>query len=508
MQQENYSQRLRLFQITEDDRKSLRELKGIIEPQMNKIVDAFYDHVGQFPEAVEIIKKANSNIAQLKTTNPGYFAHIFQGDLGAEYFAARHKVGVIHAKINLEPTWFFGAMSTYYNMIFPLVMQKHRFNINKGTSMLVALQKVFNLDQALIMEAYINNSVLELKSVTDETSAVIERLRETSANLSAAGSESNEATTRVASVVEELSAATLSQAESTSSASDEMRSVADASMAMSAGAQNQLQSIRKAQDSVREAQAMIEEIDRQAGVWKELRKRMQVLEKMKESVKDTGDRVDEMNDRSNEIGRIVQTIDGIAEQTNLLALNAAIEAARAGEHGRGFAVVAEQVRKLAENSSSATREISDLIQKVQAGAQGCASSMGEALGGVDEVSALTVEAAQCLEQISEAAVNATKLNKVVGSAMTDVEGIAQQNCNEAEAIGARISSADQAMQNIAAITEENSSASHEVSAAAHEMRAQVEELLSSVRHIDSEIESLTFIAHRARVAAEQLGKAA
>ena len=79
----------------------------------------------------------------------------------------------------------------------------------------------------------------------------------------------------------------------------------------------------------------------------------------------SSDVVAKLGERSKEIGNIVEVISGISGQTNLLALNAAIEAARAGEHGHGFAVVAEEVRKLAEESQHASKQIGDLIHTIQ-----------------------------------------------------------------------------------------------------------------------------------------------
>lgn len=228
------------------------------------------------------------------------------------------------------------------------------------------------------------------------------------------------------------------------------------------------------------------------------------MDRIKETSMLSAERIEHLGKNSQQIGEIIKVIDDIADQTNLLALNAAIEAARAGEHGKGFAVVADEVRKLAERSAKATKEIADLIITIQKGTQEAVTAMKEDTIQVEEGSKLAQEAGVALNKILSATnevanqikyVTQTAVELKVGaekvaSAMGEIAAVAQENTASSEQVAADGQQVVQVIDNIAAIAQQTAASSQEVSASAEEQTASIEQMTAASEELAGMAESL------------------
>ncbi len=190
------------------------------------------------------------------------------------------------------------------------------------------------------------------------------------------------------------------------------------------------------------------------------------MQQIAATVRESSETVMALGAQSGRISSVVQAIRGIADQTNLLALNAAIEAARAGEQGRGFAVVADEVRKLAERTSHATREIEEMIGSIQVGLQSAVSSMESGVHQVDGGVVLANEAGESIEKIRAGAVRVAKV-------VAEITGALDEQRSTCEHMSSHV-------ERIVRTSEENRIAAEQVSGSAVMLENTSRQLLGSV----------------------------
>jgi methyl-accepting chemotaxis protein len=232
-------------------------------------------------------------------------------------------------------------------------------------------------------------------------------------------------TSSLAAAGEEISATSRQQTQGTELQKDQTNQVATAMQEMA----TTVQQISENSSSAAAASQQASEAARQGG--KIVEEALSGMRTIAQSVGETAKKVEELGKRSDQIGQIIGVIDDIADQTNLLALNAAIEAARAGEQGRGFAVVADEVRKLAERTSGATKEITDMIRSIQAETKNAVTAMHAGTKEVELGVELTTQAGSSLHNIIQ-------MSERVGDMVTHIATAATQQSAATEQINGSI----------------------------------------------------------------------
>ena len=312
------------------------------------------------------------------------------------------------------------------------------------------------------------NTMLEnIRNMTKTIQKTAESVADASGTLTNTAEQSAHATQSVAQSITEVAEASHGQMDSVSEAKHQVhaftRGLSDATSAIENVADDIEHTSQKAEEGNQLVVATVDQMNAIA-----------------DTVVSSSEVVAKLGERSKEIGNIVEVISGISGQTNLLALNAAIEAARAGEHGHGFAVVAEEVRKLAEESQNASKQIGDLIRAIQEETEEAVTAMEtgrtEAEKGRENVAATGEGFSEILSMIRRIQENAGSIK----ATMDD--------------LGQRAAKIDTATGEIHDAASKVASESQTVSAATEEQAAGMEEIAASSR-------GLSDMAHELHTAA-------
>ncbi|MDP7979271.1 globin-coupled sensor protein [Bacillus sp. WLY-B-L8] len=311
--------KVQMIRLNKSDLQMIKCIQPLIEQNIERLVDDFYNSILEINELKEITQK-HSSVDKLRNTLKVHLVELFNGKIDNHFLEKRLRVAKVHYHIGLKPAWYMGAFQNLQNSLINIISNTISAK-EEVTTFITAITKILSLEQQIVLEAYEDENLKQRNGQYENAKTEIKgKILKTSLELVSLAEETNISVERL---IENSN--TVNQMV--------IRSNEDSTMA---------------QAFTKEGQQKINDL-------------VQNIQGISTNIENMNHSVTKLSEASSQITTVVKIVQNIADQTNLLALNSAIEAARAGEHGKGFSIVSEEVRKLAEETKNSVGKIQNLI---------------------------------------------------------------------------------------------------------------------------------------------------
>ncbi|MFJ8354384.1 HAMP domain-containing methyl-accepting chemotaxis protein [Bacillus paramycoides] len=438
-------------------------------------------------------KAADSWAQKIYEDNHGAFSYTYDGSEKQMVFATNVKTGWKIGGTMYSNEVIEAAQPVFYNMLIVMFISLViggaliyfvTLSITKPLKRLVATSKeISEGDLTQTIDIHSNDEIGQLakgfNEMTDALRTLIGRINTSAGHVAAASEELTASVRQAGEATEQI---TMAMDEISSGATTQTTSVENGAMLLFDVTEG-IQHVANSSSSINTASAHTREKAEDGG--KLVGKTVNQMQSIAESVSQSDEVIQILNNKSKQIGDILEVIQNIADQTNLLALNAAIEAARAGEHGRGFAIVADEVRKLAEKSSVSSSEISKLICEIQDDMSKTVKSMSHVN---EEVQSGLVIANETKQNFTEILQSTNEIADQIKTMVETANGMSKGANEVSISVG-----------QIAMTAQNNATSTQNVAASAEEQLASIEEISSAAGTLSQMAEELQGLIERFKV---------